>query len=555
MFLTPEHFLRQETYFDSLLLWLVRYTMREYGLLGSGPRVEASERGAARFDPIVQVDESEEELKITLTQCRGVTPGGALVDVDPSSPVRGTFKKKQLEGTKEVGIYVVARPHQKEPDEDSEDALNPEIRPARRRSYGLTLEVQPDQTDWSLLLTRLRRAEAGIRFEKVSGFIPPCVFMTSHSELMHSHRQLNEIISGTAERYTNLHRAIVDFIAVAQSRGLGIEQDQETLEFVSRMVLALEECAYAAIDPLQAPSRFFQHVTRLIRSSALFLSLSPPTREYFRLLGEIGETEFVSLLEQEGSALQIGREWSPHDNLRPELEKMLNAIERLVRLEHALEGKYLDFRVSPSLEGINFVFDRTTGEPVLYRTVAKPARPQAQGQELTFVFAPLRLEAREVYRLILVGDRHAKFFSGDRLSVELRVNPGEGYSRKPQYLTSQHEIEGHRNFAIDFKAPEDVVSISDVRVSLRSGQPIRSAILYVRSRLMPGRAKMAAEPRMAVEPRIAPEPARFTPEPRLAPEPRRPVAEPEAPPPVLDYGPPPDPAVPDQTGKARRRLS
>ena len=44
MFLTPDHFLRQERYVDSLLLWLLRYSMPAHGLLGGGPRVEASER-------------------------------------------------------------------------------------------------------------------------------------------------------------------------------------------------------------------------------------------------------------------------------------------------------------------------------------------------------------------------------------------------------------------------------------------------------------------------------------------------------------------------------
>ena len=64
---------------------------------------------------------------------------------------------------------------------------------------------------------------------------------------------------------------------------------------------------YRGLDPLLAPGPFFQDLTQLIRSAALFLSLSPPTREYFRLLGEIGETEFASMLAQEGEALEMSR--------------------------------------------------------------------------------------------------------------------------------------------------------------------------------------------------------------------------------------------------------
>src|SRR5207302_1816971 len=85
---------------------------------------------------------------------------------------------------------------------------------------------------------------------------------------------------------------------------------------------------------------------------------------------------------------------------------------------------------------------------------------------------------------ILVGDRQARFVPGDRLTAELRINPGEGYDHKPDYPTVGYEIDGQRNFAIEFNAPPELVTINDLRVSLRSAQPIRSAILYVRGRPM-----------------------------------------------------------------------
>jgi hypothetical protein len=299
------------------------------------------------------------------------------------------------------------------------------------------------------------------------------------------------------------------------------------------MVVILEECAYRILDPLQSPKQFFQETNQLIRSAALFLSLSPPTREYFRLLGEIGETEFVSMLEQEGEALEMARRWVLNDDLGIEAQKVARALDRLDRLEQALEGKYMDYRVSPSLESINFVFDRTSGDPVLYKSVAKPARPQAHGQELTFVFAPLRLEAREQYRLIVVGDRQAKFVAGDSLTTELRINPGEGYSHEPEYRTSQYEVDGQRNFAVDFSAPEDVVNINDLRVSLRSSQPFRSAILYVRARLM---SNVAGRGRL--------------------PDPVRPIVRPPAPPtPPRPLDQPPSPPFTEDPLRRKRRLS
>jgi hypothetical protein len=500
MFLTPDHFLRQERYVDSLLLWLTRYVMSEYGLLGGGPRIETNERGAPRFDPVVEMDDSGDTLKITVTQCRGLTPGGLLVDVQPSRALQASFSKRELEGSLDVGVYVLSKPHDKEVDDSLEDPVNPQMQLGRRRRYTIRLDVQADEAPASLLLTRLRRAEKGLRFERALNFIPPCVYMSSHSSLMFSFRQLNEMVATIADHYSTLHRAIVDFVGVARARGLNVEQDTETLAFVSRMVMTLETCAYEILDPLQSPKTFFQELTRLVRSAALFLSLSPPTREYFRLLGEIGEVEFVSMLQQEGEALEMGRGFTINEDLNVEVQKVMRSLERLDRLEQALEGKYMDYRVSPSLESINFVFDRTGGDPVLYKSVAKPARPQAQGQELTFVFAPLRLEARETYRLILVGDRQARFVPGDRITAELRINPGEGYSQAPEYQAANYEIEGHRNFAIDFKAPDDVMTINDLRVSLRSTQPIRSAILYVRGRLLSAASFSQAPPQLIPRP-------------------------------------------------------
>lgn len=539
MFLTPDHFVRQERYFDSALLWATRYLSSDSGLVGGGPRVAPSDRGTVSHDPVVDVDDSGDSLKITVTQARGVTPGGAIVDVHPGRPVSIAVPRRELEGVADAGVFVVARPHDKEPDDGVEDAINPQMQTGKRFRYRLSLDPGPDEAPWGLLVARLRRAERGLRFERVPGFIPPCALMSAHSELMHAHRRLNERVASIADRYSALHRAIVDYVTIARARAMNVDQDFETLGFVNRMVLILEDCAYKLLDPLQSPKQFFQETNQLIRSSALFLSLSPPTREYFRLLGEIGETEFVSMLEAEGEALEMGRRWALGDDLGSEADKVARALERLERLEQALEGRYMDYRLSPSLESINFVFDRTSGDPVLYKTVAKPARPQAHGQELTFVFAPLHLEAREQYRLILVGDRQARFGPGDSLATELMINHGEGYRREPEFRSSHWELDGQRNFAVDFSAPADVVNITDLRVSLRSAQPIRVAILYVRARLMSTAADRGRED--------MPRPVRMAP-----PEPGRQVRV-TPPQPVRPADPPPTPPSGDPARK--RRLS
>jgi hypothetical protein len=103
-------------------------------------------------------------------------------------------------------------------------------------------------------------------------------------------------------------------------------------------------------------------------------------------------------------------------------------------------------------------------------------------QELTFVFARLKLQGREAYRLILMGEPEARFEIGEPLSAEIRVNPGRGQPSKPIYKKAICEIFNQRNFAIDFDAPPDVVTISDLRVIVKATHPMRSGLLYVRRR-------------------------------------------------------------------------
>ena len=79
----------------------------------------------------------------------------------------------------DLGVYVVARPHDKEADDSVEDPVNPQMQLGRRPRYSIRLDVQADEVAASLLLARLRRAEKGLRFERALSFIPPCAFMSA----------------------------------------------------------------------------------------------------------------------------------------------------------------------------------------------------------------------------------------------------------------------------------------------------------------------------------------------------------------------------------------
>lgn len=487
MLLTPEHFLRQERYIDSMLLWVLRYGTDGYGLVGGGARVEAAERGAAKHDPKIEVHNEEEHIKISVSQCRGITRAGDVIDIDPAHPVHRSFTRKELEGHNDLGIYVVCGAHDKVLSDASDDGANPQMKSSRRPNYRIELDITGTQAPHCLTLGKLRKAEGTLRYEKLRDFIPICTTLVSHSELRRAWEKLSEQLNQLADRYTQLHKAIVEYIGMAGDRGIDTRSDEETLRFVAHMVTTLESCAYAVLDPLQSPQRFFQQLYRAIRSAAIYLDLSPPTRTYFQQLAEEGETEFGSLLEQESQTLLANRELSIHDNLSVDEDRIERSFYRLRRLEQALEGKYLDFRVSTVLESLNFFFDRHNNPPALYRSLAKPSRTITFNEGLTFIFAPLKLEGKKKYRLILVGDPEKDVVSTTSLRAEIQLNQGTGQQLEPIYGKASLDRHDQRNFAIDFAAPSQLETISDVRVSINARWPIKNCLLYGRRFLQQGR--------------------------------------------------------------------
>jgi hypothetical protein len=508
MLLTPEHFLRQERYIDSTLLWLLRYGTQAYGLVGAGPRAEPAARGAATYDPVIDVHDDEDIVKVSVSQCRGLSASGDMIDIDPSCAIHQSFPKRDFDGQNELGIYVVCTPHDKMVEDSLADPANPQMQAVRRRRCRVQLGVAAAEAPHSLLLGRMRKSEQSQQYEKVNGFIPLGTTLASHSELMRAWERLKAQLVQLTDCYTTLHKAIIEYIRMASQRGVNTRQDDETLQFVGRMVVTLENCAHEILDPLQPPQQFFQQLHRAIRSAAVYLDLSPPTTEYFQQLAQIGEAEFDALLAQEQQTLLASRELTIHDNLSLDVQRAENAFAQLRRLEEALEGKYMDFRVSPALEALNFFFDRRSD--LFYQSIARPARPQQFHDEFTFVFAALRLEGKQRYRLILISMPEAQVAEGDSLRVEIRFNVGAGQPLGPVYGTAHCEMPGQRNFAIDFDAPAEVLTIADLRVTMQATRAIKSCVLYERRFLYPGATRPDAE-----EPQPAPqEPAPQEPAPQ-----------------------------------------
>jgi hypothetical protein len=192
-------------------------------------------------------------------------------------------------------------------------------------------------------------------------------------------------------------------------------------------------------------------------------------------------------------------------DLGVEVRSVLQALSALQQLERALEGKYIDFRVSATLEAMNFVFDR--GGKTLYKAVGSHSRVSGVGDELTIHFSQLRLEGRDKYRVILVGEQGAIFETGSRIPIEISINEGSGFRRQPVRLSYDVANRDQRNFEFDFDAP-DIQTITDLKISLPAHLAIRTAMLFTRHRFFATRQPEAVKPVEPVRPTSEPPPLR-----------------------------------------------
>ena len=496
MLLTPDHFLRQERYLESLFGWSFHYLTPGAGLVGGGLRLPESDLGTIRNDPEVSLHETAETLDISVTRARGITPSGLIVDVEEAGSLATRLAKEQLAGVAEAVVFVVCEPGERAVIDGAADPYNPQMRTERVMSYRIALDVTAAERMHAIAVGRLRRPATGMYFEADPHYIPPCALLSAHSELMVGTRRILDGVNRLANSYAELHRAMREFLVLFTERGIDTEVDRDAVNFAERMVLELQNTAYDLLDRNQPPERFFGRVRRMLHSSAIYFDLATGMQEYYATLRETGETELLALVESQRHALQIGRTLRIEDDLGLEVRRTLQSLGGLEKLERALEGKYIDFRKSSSLESTNFIFDR--GGKALYKLAAKPARVQGLADEMTIFFSNLRLEGRDRYRLILLGDRESPFLRGTSIGAEIRLNEGSGFRREAIILTSNVRLDEQYNLELDFEAP-DVPTITDLRVTVPNYHTVRTALLFMRHRFYAGRME-SPEPR-SIDPR------------------------------------------------------
>ncbi|MEZ4586572.1 MAG: hypothetical protein R2909_09260 [Gemmatimonadales bacterium] len=501
MLLAPEHFQRQDRYVEEQVAWLLKHCIAATGLVGGGVRLASGEQGLAKYDPKLEVLNDAETLKVTVTRARGITAGGDLVEIDEQRAVQGSWRKSDLAGVTDVLVYVV-RTGGREPDPASvgNDPANPHQAGLTRAAYEIRLGLPAELAQASLAVGKLRRASETLSFEQDSQYIPPAASLLAHTSLHDAATRLQSEIRLIVGELVEVHRNAARYAERIATRGVDVRGDQDIRAFLERAVLALETCAYETADLTMPPQRFFQQIERAGRMVALSLDLSASSRQFFKELGQV-DASYTELLEAEQGALATQRELDRREELRPLVVRASETLGRIRQLAEALAGKYIDYRINRSVESIRFMLDRD-GEH-FYEAVTAPSHPQRDGDLLTFVFSQLELSGRHEYRVVLTGDPRSSYqwAPGQDLNVTIRVN-AQGGGRAPLTRAVLCELEGQRNFAINFDTPGDVATISGLTVTVQPGHGIRGAVLFRR------RLGLASVPDAAPAPRpVAPPPS------------------------------------------------
>jgi hypothetical protein len=488
MLLSPDHFRRQDAFLEETVGWLLQYCLPGTGLVGAGIRIAPGERGLARFDPRVEVSDDGETVSVSVLEARGLTALGQLVDISQGNTVRASVRKQDLFGLSELQVYVVhGGGREEDPASIGVDDSNPTQAAYRRAQYTVRLGSDADTLPHALCVARIRRLSESLQFEIDSRFIPQCATMLGHSQLYADWKRLHGAVVTMASQYSELHRQCAQYVALIAQRGADVSHDRDILAFIERAVLGLDHCAYESFEATITPDAFFREVERAGRRVALALDLSESTRLYFAELGQ-ADASYGNLLEEERDALTRPRELGSRADLQVAVSRANGTLERMRRLGDALEARYIDYRLSRSIESLRFLLDGE-GEQ-FFLSVATPGHPQRDLETLTFVFSQLNLASRQRYRLVFLADAQAQPWQpGESFRVDVRLNPGS-YDGRPQSKELMCALPGQRNFAFDFEPEAAIASLSALQVTVQPGIRIRGCILYQRRLGVQGRASM-----------------------------------------------------------------
>ena len=413
MFLTPDHFLRQEAYADALAVWALRYTSAAVGLVGGGPRTLPDQNLDGKFNPQLAVDTMDDGISVAVTRARGITPSGRIVDIDEPAGLLAAKDDVSIAALGDAAECFVAVVHsgEKEVDPGSNGAdAAPANRPRyayRRPGYRVRLLRRADEIHHALVLARLAKVESGV-WTRDESFVPLCATMLAHSVLANAGARLRHDISTRAVEYTDLHNVVAEYINKLERKYARPQLDRDIHEFLERAAIALHTCRYEMPDPASPPHHIFRQIDRMKRHVVLALDLLADNQDFKQLIPRVGKQEGVfGPLEPLSTTFGV----DPRQNMNDLVQRATGAVTDLEELYTDLSEVYQDYRVNRMLSSLRYLLDTESKDGDVYERTdfaeaAVMGAPASQrGDTRRFELSSTAAPGPGNYVIALVGSR------------------------------------------------------------------------------------------------------------------------------------------------------
>jgi hypothetical protein len=188
--LHADHLSHETAYLEELVRWTLHY---------------GCPRGVVRLDAdsLTVVPSSPMTYRVTLRRCQAITPQGYWVDIsdEESAPSFDLDKEQYLHTV--VGVYLGVHLTEKrrQPMYPTRSSALIECQ-SRWRRYVLSFDRTSDDVDW-LQIGQIRNQGGELALD--AGFIPECVYLNSHAQLVNKVKEIRDAAGRgleTLERYT-----------------------------------------------------------------------------------------------------------------------------------------------------------------------------------------------------------------------------------------------------------------------------------------------------------------------------------------------------------------
>jgi len=463
LFLKPGHFQRQDAFAESLALWNARYASSLFGIIGAGPRAASNPTDA--FSPArLTALRLETATAVSVGQIRGLTPGGAWIDLQET--LQGNLPS--LDPDEEALVYVVRRRAaggfavRSLGDHDmAGNAID-----LADAHYELTIRPTADDAAWALVVGRLRRR--GDVVERDDSFVPASAFVSSHAALADLSGDLQSRIDRLHYGFVEAHNRLREIAALARRAAVPTSDDYDDLILATRHISEIVgECAHAMSRPHLPVQVFLDALARLADGAERTMNLTPSLVDYLK------RTELATAWTDIRKRLL--EPLRPEENLVDRVAAGRSLVSALDGVRERIDERCQDYRLMRRYRDLDLAVDHLTQPKTLFVRVSDPVAVEGVSHDTRFRLTGLTLAPTRTYIAILFGAGDAPLGNNDYSAV-VHVNENE---QQPDIAGAGRRMARQSNLAVPVAAHGDV--IRDVRITLKNGGPFSAAALYVKA--------------------------------------------------------------------------